>query len=134
MNIELNSKQISYDKGSGCGNYQGAYRLNGKWILNSFDGEELEGIQKLPSLNLTLDGNRFFGFDGCNRIFGQISFSENQIYFDYSTSNTKTCSTTSFASIFNRTLDNKTLSFQLLSDEIGILSNNEIELEFMREK
>lgn len=135
VNVALNSNEISYKNANGCGNYKAVYRLNGTWILKNFDGEELENMEKPPSLNFNLAENRVNGFGGCNRIFGEVTFSENGLVFgDLAATKMACAETMELETKFNQAIAGKTMNIQFPSDGELVLSDGKVELEFVREK
>lgn len=135
VNIELNSEQISYKKAAGCGNYKGVYRLNGSWTLTDFDGKNLEELESPPSLTFQLAENKIYGFGGCNRIFGEVTFSENTVNFGNLASTKMACAETmDFETKYLQAITGKTMNIQFLSDDVITLSGDGVELEFAREK
>lgn len=69
---------ISYD---GCGEYKGDYRLNDIWVLKNIKGDNIQTDTKAPNLEFQLAESKVYGLGGCNRMNGEIEFSDETVSF-----------------------------------------------------
>jgi heat shock protein HslJ len=104
------SEPVVYE---GCGAYQGDYRLNDIWALESMGGEPVEKSGKAPNLEFHLMEGRFYGFAGCNRINGSIEMTEKTIRFGQAAATKKLCPDMDMENRFMEMIDGKELKFSL---------------------
>lgn len=115
----------------GCGAYQGDYRLNDIWALESIGDEAVEKSGKAPNLEFQLMEGRVFGFAGCNRINGSIELTENAIQFSRIASTKKLCPDMAMENRFLKMIDGNKWNFRLNEGKLT-LSNDETSLVFQK--
>ncbi|HKJ42115.1 MAG TPA: copper resistance protein NlpE N-terminal domain-containing protein [Sunxiuqinia sp.] len=108
-------------------------QLDGRWKLKSINNEPLANDVQIPWIELNVKQNRFFGFGGCNRINGEISFSSDSIHFGRIISTKMACLNNNIEDQFLRTFRNQNWAFNR-SDSTLMLVNSENRLEFTEEK
>lgn len=97
----------------GCGDYQGDYRLNDIWALETLDGEALIKEGKSPNLEFNLRENRFFGFGGCNRISGALSIENQQVGFAKVVTTEMACDHLAAEKVFVKHITDQTYDFKI---------------------
>ncbi|GAB3668743.1 hypothetical protein GCM10028791_44020 [Echinicola sediminis] len=98
---------------SGCGDYQGDYRLNDIWALETINGESLISKGKAPNLEFNLMENRFYGFGGCNRIQGQLTIDKQEVTFGKVISTMMACPNLEKEASFIKKLNEQRYSFKI---------------------
>ncbi|QDH78343.1 META domain-containing protein [Echinicola soli] len=98
---------------SGCGDYQGDYRLNDIWALETLNGEQLIKDGKTPNLEFNLMENRFYGFGGCNRFSGAISINKQQVSFTKAATTEMACPNLEAEGIFMQHITDQTYDFKI---------------------
>jgi len=116
---------------SGCGDYQGDYRLNDVWALETINGETAISEGKAPNLEFNLVENRFYGFGGCNRIHGQITIDKQKVTFGKVISTMMACPNLEKETIFTQKLNEQTYNFKFEEGKL-ILSNEANQLSFKK--
>lgn len=111
------SEPVAYE---GCGAYQGDYRLNDIWALESIGSEPVEKSGQAPNLEFQLMEGRFFGFAGCNRLNGSIEMTENTIRFSRVAATKKLCPDMSIENRFMEMIDGKELKFSLEEGQLTL--------------
>ncbi len=116
---------------AGCGDYQGNYRLNNLWILETINGKPLVERGKSPNIDFDLHENRFYGFGGCNQINGNITLDGENLTFGKIISTQMACPNLDKEQIFLDQLNDKQYSFTL-EGEMLRLSNQQDTLIFKK--
>ena len=109
-----------------------AKKLDGRWQLQSINDEFLSEDVQIPWIELNVKQNRFFGFGGCNRLNGEVSFSADSIRFGRIISTKMACINNNVENQFLRIFRNQSWAFDR-SDSILTLTNPENKLEFVAE-
>ncbi|MBD8488754.1 copper resistance protein NlpE N-terminal domain-containing protein [Echinicola sp. CAU 1574] len=130
VRVKVGDEQ-EYKEYSGCGDYQGDYRLNDIWVLESINGEVFMKEGKSPNLEFNLMENRFYGFGGCNRINGNITLENQKVTFGKVVSTQMACPNLEKEGVFLKKLNDQTYDF-IISEGRLTLSNEEDELVFKK--
>ncbi|UCS94646.1 META domain-containing protein [Echinicola marina] len=120
-----------YQEYRGCGNYQGDYRLNDIWALESINGEKLFEGGKAPNIEFNLRENRFYGFGGCNRINGSFSLGDQKIKFGKALSTMMACPKMEEEGIFTAKINDQEYTYQIQEGKLR-LCNRDNELVFRK--
>lgn len=123
VRIEANGKRYV-----GCGAFiKGSDRLNGEWLLETFQGQRLRPDQfadkALPFLEIDLDNNKLTGSTGWNKIKGDIHADGDHLTIDPKTTSHKTSPGT-FEADFLDALRQSTL-FRIGKDRLTLLVNGQ---------
>ncbi len=113
----------------GCGNYQGNYRLNNRWLLSSVNGKPTDAGSEAPYLKFQLAENRVSGFGGCNRFTGSVDLKDSTLEFGALASTKMACPTLNDEATFLRALSEQRLSFRIAERQLR-LSNDSTTLVF----
>ncbi|GGF33254.1 META domain-containing protein [Echinicola rosea] len=111
---------------TGCGDYQGDYRLNDIWALETLNGEKLIKDGKNPNLEFNLMENRFFGFGGCNRINGEISIKKQQIKFSKVATTEMACPNLKAEGIFMQHITDQSYNFKIDGLELTLRNDQNV--------
>ncbi|WP_186757149.1 META domain-containing protein [Echinicola salinicaeni] len=125
------SSENDYQDYKGCGDYQGDYRLNDIWALESINGENLFEGAKPPNMEFNLIENRFYGFGGCNRINGSFSLGDQKIQFGKALSTMMACPKMEQEGIFTSKINDQEYEYQI-EEGILTLSNDETVMIFKK--
>lgn len=130
------SEMEDFVRVSGCGSFQGNYRLNDTWALTSLDGKALDAAdfpREVPSLELQLVTGAVSGFAGCNRFNGSLTFDDETIAFDALASTKMACPQLEIENQLMRALSMQELSYEIADAELT-LRNDAHTLKFSRAK
>lgn len=130
------SKMEAFEQLSGCGRFQGNFRLNDAWALTSMDGKSIDAADfsgEVPNLELQLVTGKVFGFAGCNRFNGGLEFNEKTITFNALASTKMACPQMDVENQFMRAISMQTLGYEL-ADNTLTLKNDAHTLVFSKMK
>jgi heat shock protein HslJ len=82
--VEVKAKTKAMDElveFSGCGRYEGLYRLNNLWSLQRLDGKPIEVLagRKRPNVEFKTGAGELFGYGGCNGIRATLRVENDQL-------------------------------------------------------
>jgi heat shock protein HslJ len=113
----------------------GAEQLGGSWVLQRLNGEVLDSGQfarGLPQLAFDLSQKRVSGHTGCNRLSGTFAIQGDRITFRQLASTKMACAGVSVEQPFLNILNDSTLTFKLLPEELTLLQENKPVLVFKK--
>lgn len=125
------NEEAEYREYSGCGSYQGDYRLNDIWVLESVNGLAVSKEFKAPNIEFNLQRNQFFGFGGCNRINGNLSMAGQVLTFKDLVTTNNSCERLSEEQQFLQLIDGKSFRFAIQPRGLR-LYNTDDSLEFRK--
>lgn len=106
---------------------KGSERLNGSWVLESYQGQRFHTgqflDQQLPTLDIDLKANKVRGSTGYNTLKGDLSAEGDHIRFVVDAAKRHTCPT-SFEANFLTSLRNATL-FRIGKDRLTLLASGQ---------
>ncbi|AWW30842.1 hypothetical protein DN752_12290 [Echinicola strongylocentroti] len=111
---------------SGCGDYQGDYRLNDIWALESINGQSLIEEGKSPNLEFNIMQSRFYGFGGCNRINGQFTIDKQQVTFSQTVSTEMACPNLDKEQVFLQKLNGKAYDFKINGLKLTLQNEHDV--------
>lgn len=117
------SKMEDFVRLSGCGSFQGKYRLNDTWVLTSLNGKAIDAAsfpREVPSLGLQLVTGKVSGFAGCNRFNGAMTFDDTTITFDALAATKMACPKLEIENELMRALSMQTLTYELADAELTL--------------
>lgn len=91
VNIRLVTKNTGETTYTGCGTYQGDYRLNDIWSLVSISDFPMDSLTKAPNLEFNIREGKVYGFGGCNRISGSFEVKGDILTFSQMVSTKMAC-------------------------------------------
>lgn len=125
--VELNNfGDPDYKKFTGCGRYVPDYKLNKKWVLQKIGDTTVDSakyMKGLPELSFDVEGLKFSGSAGCNRIFGSLYCEGEIIRFSNTASTMMMCPDMEIEKNFLEALS-KTINYKIDNDQL-ILSNSD---------
>ena len=113
----------------GCGTFSGEYDINGLWILQSINGEQIPGDRKAPNLEFMLYEGKLSGFGGCNRISGDVNIQEGLLTFSNLAVTEMACPGVDFEDDFIKALREGRFEY-LIRDNRLLLESDEKILRF----
>lgn len=104
----------------GCGSYQGDYRLNDLWVLESIDGKTIDmpAERERPSIELQLAEGKLFGYGGCNGIRASISFVDEKLVVGPIASTKMMCPQMNVEDEFTRMLAQGPLGYRIGNNQL----------------
>mgnify|MGYP003873283733 CR=1 FL=1 len=99
----------------GCGNYEGAYQVNQKWILTKVDGKAVPKMEAaaMPHLNIQLFEGKMYGYSGCNNINGAVAMKGERLQFGPIAATKKACRDNTIENAMMQTLNSKAQKFTI---------------------
>lgn len=116
VSVTVNGKRYE-----GCGQYLFDAALNGKWILQKMNSENLlatDFAKGLPTINLTLQSGKITGHDGCNNFAGSFEVLGNKIKFDPLASTKMACPTNKKEKDFTSLVSGKTVDYYFSNGQL----------------
>lgn len=111
---------------------QMATKLDGKWKLNSINGEILAKDIPAPWIELKVEQKRFSGFGGCNSLGGDMELSPDSIKFGRIISTKMACLNNNIENEFLQLLRNKSWAFDARESSLT-LTHFENKLLFIKD-
>ncbi len=109
---------------SGCGRYNGDYRLHNTWALEDLNGEKIDWQEVYPPLlNLNLSAGFAEGTGSCNDYHTFFEVNENEITFKAIATTLKACESMELEDKYYKAFHEGTYSFTLTDDGKLILEN-----------
>lgn len=104
----------------GCGSYQGDYRLNDLWVLESIDGKTIDmpADRERPNIELQLAEGKLFGYGGCNGIRASISFADEKLVVGPIASSKMMCPRMNVEDEFTRMLAQGPLGYRIGNNQL----------------
>lgn len=117
---------------TGCGHYQGAYRLNNLWELTHLDGKPLEIMEgrKRPNIEFQTGQNELFGYGGCNGIRASVTLREGAVQIGPIASTKVACPQMSLENEFTQTLTAGPLSYTFDAQQLVLTTPGGKSLRF----
>ncbi|NMM49218.1 META domain-containing protein [Marinigracilibium pacificum] len=135
--VTVTLKLISMDQPltlEGCGNFLADYKLHDIWVLRSVNKKSLDpGIvfKQSPYLEFNLTNKVLFGFTGCNRVKGELSFNHHSLSIHKLAGTKMTCQAEALETQFTEILTSGLLRYSFNNNEL-ILENSRGSLEFKK--
>ncbi|MDD3644660.1 MAG: META domain-containing protein [Bacteroidales bacterium] len=102
------------------------------WVLNAIEGKQIPEAEEKATI-LFNDVGQFNGSTGCNRFFGNFTFSKKSIKIDPTGATKKMCSNMDLEKIFFQTLNKDINRYVINKDTLLILSRKNELFRFIAE-
>lgn len=120
---------------SGCGNYVIPLKMQGKWELISFNGNEIpaDKFLKTPYLAFENQENKVSGNASCNGFSGAIFFDNQYIRFSKLGVTRMMCAHENMENEFLKELETIT-QYELKNDELHLFKGNDLKMIFSKKE
>lgn len=134
------SKKVSvkFENGlhfTGCGIYTKDERLNGKWYLESINGQKYIGTdfaRGLPYIEINTEKEYFSGSDGCNKISGNLKIKGKIMGFPGIMSTKIGCSPTPFANQLEQKISGKGVRYYFSAQKLYFYLSDDTTIVFYK--
>lgn len=125
VEIDLNQSADNY-KFSGCGKYNGDYRLHDIWAISRMNEEEVEYLKTFPpGFELNLSAGRVVGSTECNDFNATIKLDMDSISFGEINSTDETCPGSELEKRFYNFIQERTYQFSFGENQLILQSDKD---------
>jgi heat shock protein HslJ len=119
---------------SGCGKYEGYFRLNNLWNLQRLDGKPVEVLagRKRPNVEFQTAQGELFGYGGCNGIRATLQIKDDRLVIGPIASTKVACPQLSLETEFTRLLTQGPLRYDFQGSELLLTTPGGRTLQFSK--